>query len=103
MDSDGWTHVTSRNVLRETKNMNRYREITSIDATRLQKKLNIALLADTLMSEFSQNLQKDGWRYYKVMRPTEKYEISVNPKMEYILLDIPNMWNDKILFKRYIT
>lgn len=83
MDSD-WTEIK------------KLKPITYNRAINLQYKLNIDLLAQTLMSEFSQNLQNRGWKFIKVVK-------SSNLKFSHkdsLVMVIPNKWDDYILFKK---
>ncbi len=73
------------------------------NAIRLQKQLHIDCLVDTLMSQTSLQMQQDGWKYIRVIKPSDCYKVPKSTtKMEYFLLDIPNEWGDNILFRRYL-
>lgn len=73
-------------------------------AYRLQKQLDIENLAMTLLSEQSKILQRDGWKYDRVLRKGRRRHDLERPDREYCTLDvIDNAWKDQLLFSREKT
>ncbi len=70
-------------------------------AKRLQTKLNIDLLEQKLLSEEFINYQMTGWKYVKVLKPSDIIkELHPNDDgVTYSTLELNNGWGDQILFK----
>ena len=70
-------------------------------AYRLQEKLDVDNLAITLLSSQSKALQKDGWKYERVLRKGRRLRDLEKPNREYCTIDvINNRWKDQLLFSR---
>ena len=99
---DGWTVVTRKKKTLSPKNTEVL--ITRQQAFALQKKLDIAGLAPTLVSPESQNLQYDGWKFHSVHKGTESgLDIpEQNPALKYTWIPVGNKWNDIVVFSKPI-
>ena len=98
MDSvDGWTVVTTVKKPSVTKRVRKDEIIDEKTALEMEKKLNIDYLAEALSSDESVEIQKEGYRFLKLLRRGENIEFhQTNDKK---LLPINNKWNDIIVFK----
>lgn len=74
--------------------------ITADEAFRLQKIHNIDNLSNALMSTESIRLQKEGWRFLKVVKISTERTPPNSSTTEYQTIDIENEWKDKVLFSR---
>ena len=98
MDSiDGWTVVTTVKKTPVTKRVRKDEIIDEKTAFEMEKKLNIDYLAEALLSDESVSIQKEGFRFLKLLRQGENIEFHQTNNKK--LLPINNKWNDIIVFK----
>ena len=88
------------------------RYVSENQAFTLQRDLDIAGLAPTLLSIESRNLQADGWKYDRVLKgvtttspdgvetTTPAAILENTTTTEYTWLAVENKWGDRVLFSR---
>lgn len=101
----GWVTVEKKKKLKP-------KHLTRQKALVLQHDLDIAGLAETLLTVESKNLQDEGWKFDRVLRgtfddPLEPGNRKIEPPpvsdvFEYTWLPVPNKWGDQALFSRKI-
>lgn len=91
----------------EKKKKAKSKHITRQKAMILQHDLDIAGLAESLMSEESRALQDAGWKFNRVFKAWKEPGIPTNEAppistsdIEYTWLPISNKWFDQALFSR---
>ena len=97
------TVVHHRNIKKRfvITNDSPYPIMTADEAFRLQKIHKIRKLQETLMSDESIRLQKEGWVFNSVLKEGAIPNFA-NP-LTFITLLVPNEWNDKIFFIKVAT
>lgn len=102
MSSEDWTVVVDSKKEKYIKKRDEIKKyphlIRANQAQNLERNLNIANFANTLLSEKAVNLQYEGWIYTRALRPNDTYEHEFG--WEYTTLDNFNKWGDRLLFRR---
>lgn len=98
-----WSKVEKRKKIKP-------KYITRQKALNFQHDLDIAGLADTLVSEDAKRLQDDGWKFDRVFKPWKEPGVPTNdappvstPEIEYTWLPVSNKWFDQAVFSRRRT
>ncbi len=69
---------------------------------RIQQQENIAGLATKILSEEWIKLQRDGWKYVRVIKPDDPNSEIPEDGNEYDIHDLDNGWSDLVLFQKIV-
>lgn len=83
-----------------TFNINKIRPLSTRKAYALQRELDIIGLANFLLSENSRKLQKNGWKFFTVLKGNENFDIQKYQSENFQVFDLNNKYSDKIVFMR---
>jgi len=62
----------------------------------IEEKMNVDGLSEKMLSDEWIELQRDGWKYFRVAKPNDRDPIPLSD--DYKLLFIGNIWGDAVIF-----